>query len=83
MTDAQIHDARGDGPPIPCPACLTSAPPAATVGPLVVCAGCGASLVVDGTGIRRATGADTLVLGPADLQILRTTRGRIARAAVR
>jgi len=61
-----------------CPVCETTAEPAAAIGGLVVCAHCGASLVVteaDGT-VRRATAADTTVLSAADLQILRLARKR-------
>lgn len=69
-------------PPITCAACHDAMlEPAARVEAIVVCPGCGASSVVDGAGgTRLATGADTIGLSAADLQRLRTARGRIARA---
>jgi hypothetical protein len=66
--------------PISCPVCHTTGAPAAAIATLVVCAACGASLLVDDTGVRRATAADTTALSPADLQTLRMARGKIARA---
>jgi hypothetical protein len=67
--------------PITCLACQTTGAPAAAIAGLVVCAACGASLVVDASGIRRATAADTTALSAADLHGLRLARGKIARAA--
>lgn len=67
-------------PLITCPACSSSAEPAAQVGAIAVCGQCGASLVVDDAGVRQATGADTTALSEADLRTLQRARGRIARA---
>jgi len=65
--------------PISCPLCHETHAPAAELGPIAVCAKCGASLVVDETGIRRATFADTTALGKADLGTLQHARAQIAR----
>lgn len=60
-----------------CPLCEVTADPAAQIGAVVVCAHCGASLVLEeGYAARRATAADTTGLSPADLQTLRKARGR-------
>jgi len=69
-------------PSYSCPVCHVTGEPAAEVAGIVVCGACGSSLVVDDTGIRRASGGDTLLLTPADLQALRNARGKIARAGV-
>jgi len=69
--------------PISCPACHATGDPAAQLGSIAVCATCGASLVVDDTGIRRATFADTQALGKADLSTLQHARAQIARPARR
>lgn len=65
-----------------CAACgLITPEPAARVGAIAVCPGCGGSSVVESEGqTRRATGEDTAALSESDLQQLRTARGRIARA---
>jgi len=67
--------------PVACPVC-SRAPvePAVVVGAVVVCALCGATLVLapDGT-VRRANGDDTGGLDPHDLQVLRTARGLVLR----
>lgn len=68
--------------PTTCASCgRTFTEPAARVSVIVVCPECGASSVVDADNrTRPATAADTTALEPADLQILRKARGRIARA---
>lgn len=76
-TDAQLHRSQ---PAMICPACSVDAPYAVQVATIAVCAACGASLHVDQDGsVRRATAAETTELSDADLQTLRTARGRIAR----
>ena len=65
--------------PICCPVCHETHAPAAELGSIAVCATCGASLVVEAAGIRRATFADTQALGKADLSTLQHARARIAR----
>jgi hypothetical protein len=64
---------------IPCPVCATTAEPAGTAGAVVVCGACGASLVVEAGGIRRAVGADWRAFSADDLKALQHARGRIAR----
>jgi len=63
--------------------CAVTAAPALVVGPITICGACGASLIVDDGGIRRATAAETTALSVADLQTLRQARGKIARAGAR
>lgn len=70
-------------PEIACPVCLTTHDPAAQVAAIAICGACGASLVIDATGIRRATAADTTALDLSDLQILRRARGALARPRLR
>lgn len=65
-----------------CPACDCIAPPAATSGPLAVCAGCGACLYVEQSGtVRRATGDDVYSLPNAEITTLRKAHGRVTRGA--
>jgi hypothetical protein len=66
-----------------CPSCDTDAEPAAQIGAIAVCGSCGASLVLDDTGVRLATAADTTTLPAADLQTLRKARGQIKRTKTR
>lgn len=69
--------------PIRCPSCGLTGAPAAAIADLVVCGACGASGVVEGGTVRRATAVDTTALSPADLQLLRMARGKIARPVAR
>jgi NAD-dependent SIR2 family protein deacetylase len=64
-----------------CPVCgHTFREPAAQIGTVLVCPACGSSLHADDDGtVRPATAAETTALSAADLQTLRTARGRIAR----
>lgn len=64
---------------ISCPVCATTGAPAAQIAAIAICGACGASLVVDATGIRPATAADTTRLDVEDLQQLRRARGPLAR----
>jgi hypothetical protein len=68
---------------IDCPVCLGSREPAAMSGPLIVCGQCGASLVQDDDGLRRATHADVQPLSDADRAALKSARSPLIRHARR
>lgn len=59
-----------------CPLCGADGDPAAQVGSVAVCDNCGASVVIEDEGIRRATRADTTTLNAEELQTLRKARNR-------
>jgi len=62
---------------ITCPVCGNAGEPSAQVGRVAICLACGASLLVGDDGqARRANGADTANLKPAELAALRKARGR-------
>ena len=64
---------------ITCPLCASTTEPAAAIGAVLVCGACGASLVVDDAGVRRATAADTTALRVEDLHTLQHARSVVAR----
>jgi capsular polysaccharide biosynthesis protein len=66
-------------PAITCPACHVTREPAAQVGPLVVCADCGASVWCGGPTLRVAIAADTTTLSDTDLKRLQRAR-RLVRS---
>lgn len=65
--------------PVLCPVCYTSAIPAAVVGGITICGSCGASLIDEGSHVRRALAVEVQTLDAADLVTLRRARGAITR----
>jgi len=63
-----------------CPVCHVTSEPTARIGPLAVCANCGASIVIEQNGtVRRAVATDTEPLSMQDLARLTAARAAIAR----